>query len=276
MSSVARLELSSLYLSGITQVSVILPSPPNIIPPEEFYESGEKYKVLWLLHGTFGCDQDWLQYCRIRLYAEEHNIAVVMPSAMNSDYVNWTGFGLGYHMYDFFFKELMPMIYGWFPISDKREDNYIAGLSMGGFGTMVYALNHPEKFSAAASLSGPIMDPYNPPECSPIKITPPHIREFRPNRKENQLNNAGGLEGYLQSPANTWDKIIENVKEGIDMPELYFCCGTNDWIYPAFIHFKEYAEENNIPANFEEVPGFTHEWRFWDMYIEKVIERYVK
>lgn len=276
MSSIITLKLTSLYLSGNTEVTIILPSPPNSIPPQDFYESGEKFKVLWLLHGTFGDSSDWLRYSRIDLYASEHNIAVVMPSALNSDYVNWDCFGLGYHMYDYFFQELMPVIYNWFPISDKREDNYIAGLSMGGFGTMVFALNHPEKFSVAASLSGPIMDPYNPPDCTPVKVVPPHIQAFRPNRKVNQLANAGGKEGYLKSPANTWDKIVENVKKGVDMPTLYFCCGMDDWIYPSFIHFKEYAEKNQVPAIFEEEPGYTHEWRFWDMYMEKVIDRFVK
>lgn len=274
--SIVRINLDSLYLSGTTQVTVILPSVPKPVPPRDFYESGEKFKVLWLLHGSFQDDTEWVRFTNIELYAKEHNIAVVLPSAMNSDYVNWDCFGLGYHMYDHFFEELMPMIYNWFPISDKREDNVIAGASMGGFGTMVFALNHPEKFSVAASLSGPIMDPHNPVRVSPEKEVPPHIQAFRPNRKENQLANAGGLEGYLKSPANTWDKIVKNVENGVDMPTLFFCCGTDDWIYPAYTHFKEYAEENHVPAIFEEVPGYIHEWRFWDLYIEKVIDRFMK
>lgn len=273
--SIVHLNLDSLYLSGTQSVTIILPSPPESIPPKDFYQSGKKYKVLWLLHGSFQDDSHWLRYTQIELYAKEHNLAVVMPSAMNSDYVNWNGFGLGYHMYDHFFEELMPMVYNWFPISDKREDNFIAGASMGGFGTMVYALNHPEKFALAASLSGPILDPGNPARVGPTREMPPHIKAFRPNRKTNQLNNAGGLEGYLKSPANTWDKIVENVRNGIDMPTLYFCCGTADWMYPVYTHFKEYALENGVPAIFEEVPDFTHEWRLWDMYIEKIINRFI-
>ena len=56
-------------------------------------------------------------------------------------------------MYDYFTKELMPLVYGWLPVSDKREDNFIAGLSMGGRGTIKFAVNFPQLFAAAAVLS---------------------------------------------------------------------------------------------------------------------------
>ena len=85
--------------------------------------------------------------------ASEKNLIVVMPSALNSNYANWPAFGTGFNMFDYLTEELMPLIYNWFPASDKREDNYIAGLSMGGRGTCVYAFNHPEKFAGAAILS---------------------------------------------------------------------------------------------------------------------------
>lgn len=76
-----------------------------------------------------------------------------MPSALNSNYANWPSFSTGFNMYDYIFEELMPVIYNWFLASDKREDNYIAGLSMGGRGTGVLAFNHPKKFAATAVLS---------------------------------------------------------------------------------------------------------------------------
>ena len=62
---------------------------------------------------------------------------------------------MGYDMFDYLTEELMPLIYGWLPVSDKREDNFISGLSMGGGGALKYAVNHPEKFAAAAILSAP-------------------------------------------------------------------------------------------------------------------------
>ena len=272
--AIVQMNFESQYLACRHPVTMILPDLPRSMPPKEFYQSGKKFKVLWLLHGTFGNDTDWLRRTMIEVYACERNLAVVLPSGMNADYVNWKGFGLGYNMFDYLFEELMPMVYNWYPISDRREDNLIAGLSMGGFGTMVYALNHPEKFAVAASLSGPILDPHNPMDFD-AGMEFPHMQAFRANRLENQIANAGGMESYLRSPANTWDKLLESAKSGVDLPELYFCCGTNDFLYPAYLRFKEFAEENQIPAVFEEEPGYRHEWRFWDLYIQKIIDRYV-
>ena len=150
---------------------------------------------------------------------------------------------------------------------------------MGGCGTMVYALNHPEKFAVAASLSFPLHDPKagllikNPP---PLVATPPHLAQFRPDRRENQIKNWGGIEAYLKSPANTWDKLIENYEKGVDMPKLYFCCGTDDFLYEGFKIFRSFCEEQGYSdIVFEEEPGHGHEWRFWDMYIERIIDRYI-
>lgn len=143
----------SQYLNNNHEISVILPDKPREVEPAAFYGSGKKYKVLWLLHGTFGDHSDWIRKSNIELYACEKDLIVVMPSGLNANYANWERFSIGYNMYDYFLKELMPLIYGWFPASDKREDNFIAGLSMGGTGTLVYALNHPERFAAAAVLS---------------------------------------------------------------------------------------------------------------------------
>ena len=146
-------EFESQYLGNNHTVGVILPDKPRNLTPQEFYGSGKKYKVLWLLHGTFGDYSDWIRKSMIELYACERDLIVVMPSAMNSNYANWPSFGMGFQMYDYIFEELMPLIYNWFPASDKREDNFVAGLSMGGRGTCVLALNHPEKFAGACVLS---------------------------------------------------------------------------------------------------------------------------
>ena len=151
--ALVTLNFESEYLMNNHNVGVILPDRPHDISSKEFYGSGKKYKVLWLLHGTFGDYSDWIRKSMIELYASEKNLIVVMPSALNSNYANWPAFGTGFNMFDYLTEELMPLIYNWFPASDKREDNYIAGLSMGGRGTCVYAFNHPEKFAGAAILS---------------------------------------------------------------------------------------------------------------------------
>ena len=123
-----HLNFESQYLNNNHEVSVILPDKPRTMTPSEFYGSGRKYKVLWLLHGTFGDHTDWVRKSNIELYACEKDLIVVMPSGLNANYANWEQFSIGYNMYDYLTKELMPLIYNWLPASDKREDNFIAGL----------------------------------------------------------------------------------------------------------------------------------------------------
>ena len=151
--ALVNLNFESQFLNGNTEVSIILPDKPRDQQPTDWYANGAKYKVLWLLHGTFGGHDDWVRKSKIELYACERDLIVVMPTALNSDYTNWDHSMMGYGMFDFLAEELMPLVYNWFPASDKREDNFVAGLSMGGAGTLRYALCHPQRFAAAAALS---------------------------------------------------------------------------------------------------------------------------
>ena len=110
--SLATFNFESTCLQGNTTVSVILPDKPRNLTPQAFYGSGKKYKVLWLLHGTFGDHSDWLRKSNIELYACEKDLIVVMPSGLNANYANWEHFSIGYNMYDFLTEELMPLIQG--------------------------------------------------------------------------------------------------------------------------------------------------------------------
>ena len=257
-----ELNFESEFLRGNTQVSVILPDKEYGVAPADFYGSGKKYKVLWLLHGTFGDHSDWIRKSRIELYACERDLVVVMPSGLNANYANWENFSIGYNMYDYFLKELMPLVYGWLPVSRKREDNYIAGLSMGGRGTCVYAFNHPELFAGAAVLSSSPSDiAWNK------KQYPGHFQ-----RTQGSIDNRGGLKAYLNSYENTWRVLNEAVEKGAELPKLYFACGKDDGLYSSFLHFKRHAARIGLQAVFEEIPGYKHEWRFWDLTIEKALD----
>ena len=260
--SLAQFTFESDYLQGNTTISVILPDKPRTKTPAQFYESGERYKVLWLLHGTFGDHSDWLRKSNIELYACEKDLIVVMPSGLNSNYANWEKFSLGYNMYDFLFEELMPLVYNWFPTSNKREDNFIAGLSMGGRGTCIYAMNRPEKFAGAAILSA------CPRDIDWIRDNDPRLWQ----RTEGCIENRGGYEAYQASYENTWRVLDEQVAAGVSLPKLYFACGKQDHLYPVYNHFKKHAKEIGLDATFEEIDGYRHEWRFCDLTIQKALD----
>lgn len=258
--ALVQMNFNSEYLKGNHEISIILPDRPWETSSKEFYASGKKYPVLWLLHGTFGDHTDWLRKTNIELYACEKNLIVVMPSGQNSNYLNWPGFACGFDMWDYLQKELMPLVYNWFPASSKREDNYLCGLSMGGRGALQYAAAMPESFSALAVLSSCACDPRLPNSAGPdVK------------RYENLVNSAGGLEAYLKSPANVWDKLPELAKSG-RLPRLYFASGKDDFLFEQYLTFKQYAASIGLEAVFEEFDGYGHEWRFWDMSLQQALE----
>ena len=113
----------------------------------------EKYPVLYLLHGYGNNHATWSGYTNIELFAEERNIAVVMISAENKSYVNHVSGDL---FFDFIQKELPDFVCGMFPVSQRPEDTYIAGLSMGGFGTFLHAFSNPEKYAAMGAFSAAV------------------------------------------------------------------------------------------------------------------------
>jgi len=267
--ALVHFNFESEFLATNTDVNIILPDKPREKTPAQFYGSGAKYKVLWLLHGTFGDYTDWIRKSSIEVYACEKDLIVVMPSANNSNYVNWPGFCTGYNAWDYLFDELMPLVYNWFPASDKREDNFIAGLSMGGGGTLQYAAGHPEKFAAAAILSSAPSDLHKVLADSAAPAADKAFAAFN-RRTQNVIDNFGGPEGYLQSPVNVWDRLPGLIKEG-NLPRLYFCVGEDDFLYDRYLAFKKYAQEIGLDATFVECPGYKHEWRFWDLFIQKAL-----
>lgn len=262
--ALVHLNFPSKALGGNTDVNILLPDLPRGQSPAEFYASGKKYPALWLLHGTYGDYTDWLRKSNVELYACEKELIVVMPSALNTDYANWPGFGLGYQAADYLTEELMPLVYGWLPASPKREDNFIAGLSMGGRGAIQYAYRHPEKFAAVYSMS-----------CVPQDIRTQLEDPFWTSRNQNRLTNAGGLEGYLASPQNTWD-LTAQMAGREDLPRLYFSCGTCDpLMYKNFCKFRSYALSLGLRAEFFETEGYSHEWRYWELCIQDAIQRFL-
>ncbi|MBR5520512.1 MAG: hypothetical protein IKU54_00800 [Oscillospiraceae bacterium] len=255
-----HINFESQYLNSNTDVNIILPDKPRKTEPSDFYGNGEKYKVLWLLHGTYGDYTDWVRKSNIELYACEKDLIVVMPSALNSNYSNW-GCMMGYNMYDFLIKELMPLVHNWFPASDKREDNFISGLSMGGEGALKYAVNFPELFGGVAVLS---MYPRDWKNMNPEKTKVG-------KRDLNSYANAGGWENFVNSYEDIRGILKEQKNTGL-LPKMYFACGDKDFLYNGYTEFKLWAEKEKLDILFEEVPGFIHEWRFWDMAIQKALD----
>ena len=112
-----------------------------------------KYRTLYLLHGHSDDHTAWMRWSSIEKYAEGLNLAVVMP-AVHLSFYNDMAFGPAY--WQFISEEVPALVRDMFSLSSKRGDNFVAGLSMGGYGAFKMALTHPERYAAAASLSGAV------------------------------------------------------------------------------------------------------------------------
>lgn len=250
----------SYCLNTNTDVDIIIHDIPDNINPRSFYKTKKKYKVLWLLHGSWGGYNDYIRRSNIDLYAQEYNLMVVMPNALNSEYSNWNDFMLGYNMYDYFLNELMPMIYNYYPASNKKEDNFICGLSMGAIGAVKFTVNNPNLFSCCSAMSG-----------TPINS----LKYFNDNtldpRNLKLVEMMGGIDKYLNSYENVWDKYKE-VNKKIDCPKFFFTIGKDDFLYDRYKEFKKYSIDIKANGVFKEYKGYGHEWRFWDKELVESLE----
>lgn len=254
------INMRSQFLTGNETVGIVMPDKPRTEQAESFYYSKKKYRVLWLLHGGMGDYSDWVRKTNIERYACEHNLVVVMPTAMNSQYTSWDNYAVGYDMYRFLIEELMPMIHGWLPVSSRKEDNFIAGISMGGSGVLKYIFENPQLFAAGAVLS-----------WAPYQITYENIQGYKDQPwVMNEIQALGGLDQYLGSRDDIWIQTKKHA--GKEIPPLYFSMGEEDSMYSRYLDYQEYAEISGLNAEFHSVPGKGHEWEFWDDEIRKVLK----
>lgn len=241
-------------------VNVILPVDKLTFPGMPVRED-KPYKTLYLLHGIFGNYTDWVVGSRIQRYAEEHDLAVIMPSGDNSFYIDQPTTHNNYG--EFVGKELVEITRKMFPLSHKREDTYIGGLSMGGYGALRNGLKYHDTFGAIIALSSAIhMDDYKDRTNDAL---------FFFERKDYAEAVFGDLDEMLKSDKNPKYLVGQLIKENAQFPEIYMACGKDDALLPVNQKFVSFLRENNVAVTYEEGPG-NHEWDFWDAYIKKGIE----
>ena len=219
----------------------------------DYYSDSFRCPVLYLLHGTYGDDGDWLRFSRIESYAQEYNIAVIMPDAENSCYRNMPRGGPKY--YDYFTEELPKMMRWMFPISRRREDTFVAGLSMGANGAFYVGMSKPELFSHVACMSGGYLS-LNQRSATDDSVW---SMAFKPGEKVDETDeDSYWLASHL-------------VKDNIDYPKLYLCCGTEDFVYNDNMKFKKHLDKVGFSHIYHEQPG-VHNWDFWDDEIKRILQ----
>ena len=216
----------------------------NMIMPER---TSEPPAVLYLLHGLSDDHSIWERRTRIELYAGEYNLAVVMPTTHRGFYTDMHG-GLKYYTY--ISQELPEIVSTMFNVSTAREKTFIAGLSMGGYGAVKIGLNNPDKFSAAASMSG-VLD----------------VKGFRmpPNEYTAIFGDSVTPENDPIALAQTFASCPEKA------PKLFVCCGTSDELLGTNRSFKAAAEKVGLDLKYIEDEG-SHSWYYWDEHIRMILK----
>ena len=234
-----------------TSMDVILPQNTDSQIGMETKSFNDKHPTLYLLHGMSDDQTIWQRRTSIERYVAPLGIAVVMPNVQRSFYTDMFN---GQKFWTYVSDELLKIARSFFPLSHLREDNFVAGLSMGGYGAFKMALGCPEKFAAGASLSGA------------LDVVSHYIRED--NR---ELYNIFGNIDMLRGSGNDLFHLAEKLdKSSGPKPLFYQCCGTEDFLYEDNKRFLQLAKKLSLDLTYEEEPG-DHEWGFWDKYIQNVL-----
>ncbi len=227
---------------------------------------GRDFKTLYLLHGYTGDHTDWLYKSRVIKYAMDKDICVVMPSGDNKFYVDNPETGEYYS--SFIVKDLVEFCEKTFPLSKKREDRFIGGLSMGGYGAIVNAFLYTDKFSAVVALSSGLIlsriAGFSPDDTDPKGKKTIYGSVFGDLR---QVEGSDYDYFHLARTRKTLDKK--------EQPRFYLACGRDDFLFEANVEYKDELIKLGYDVTWVEDEG-AHDWDFWDKYIKKSIDYLMK
>ena len=240
------------------------PLPYRILLPADYEASAGRYPVLYLLHGADGNEKDWTSRTNLTAYAERYRLIIVMPGVGNSWYANSASDEKARYE-DVIIRDLIPYIDGKYRTIGNWHGRAIAGLSMGGFGAMKFALRYPHLFICAASFSGA----FDAPRTN-IVLNPTDERSKR------LLSIFGPTDGEARRQNDVFE-LARRIKDGTRLPYFYVATGSGDQlasVLPANPRFADVLRERKFAYEYHERPG-AHDWRFWDTEIKAALERMV-
>ena len=219
---------------------------------------GRKYPVLWLLHGTSGDNECWLRFTRIESWAEQHRIAVIMPDCRLSAYCDMDP---GPAFYTYLTDELPRVCQAIFPIHADRENTFIGGLSMGGYGALKIGLRNPDMYAAILNLSGGV-----------DRVA--HVRRAIDKDRQTGLHNLSAMRttfGDLDDIEGSVNDVFALAKrladEDGEKPDIFASIGVDDPHWEENIRLRKLLIEEGYDLYWEQGP-YIHDWECWNHYIE--------
>jgi enterochelin esterase-like enzyme len=233
----------------------------TIYLPSDYYTSERNYPVTYLLHGHGDADDGWIQFGEVNRLADDAiktgkipPMIIVTPDGFTSFYINAADGSFNYE--DFFIKELIPHIEKTYKVKAEKRFRGIAGLSMGGYGSLLYALKYPELFTAAAPLSAAIWTPDQIKEMSKSQFDGYFINSIGKN-----LMGADRLTPtwLANSPLGLIDK---KTKEELSSVRYWIDCGDDDFLTIGNAQLHIALTNKNVPHEFRMRDG-AHNWTYW-------------
>ena len=238
--------------------TVKLNLPLNVILPDPGKMGGvpvAERKVLYLLHGLGEDASAWQRYSSIETLAASYGLVVIMPSAGRSFYLDQPN---GQRYFTYLTDELPQYLADVFGLAPRREDTFIAGNSMGGYGAFKAALLHPERYAAAASFSGVL-------SLAIFHILPDDPRQ---NEFAFLFGDLGNLSGSEHDPAVWLQRAAQNPDR---VPQLFISVGRQEDLYPLSVQFHSACQSLGIQSTYHEEDG-KHDWFLWDRHIRLYLE----
>ncbi|MCL2364507.1 MAG: esterase family protein [Defluviitaleaceae bacterium] len=242
-------------LGSLTHVEIIFPQASNKAEPAPIGGHAPT-RVLYLLHGMYGGCVDWLENTRIVHYAHQHGYIVVCPEVGNSFYTDMT-YGPNYFTY--VAHELPALIEQTMNIKHTRENTFVAGLSMGGYGAMKIALSRPEFFTAVAAFSGALDAEY--------------AFAVLPQQSDLLKKMAVAIVGHDMQvpPEGDLFKLAAQVATQTQKPRVLVTCGHEDFLIEGNRKFDAHMQGLPFDYQYKEWPG-VHDWNFWEESLPLMFE----
>lgn len=228
-----------------TSMAVVLPQPTESQIGVDAGSPQGPPPVLYLLHGLSDDHTAWSRYTSIGRYAEAAGLAVVMPAVHRSFYANEAH---GHRYWDFVSEEVPEVVRTLFRISRRPEDTFVAGLSMGGYAAVRLALTHPDRYAAAASMSGAL-------DIARAMADPTRAELSR---------------RIFDDEVAPDEDLFSLLERATVRPPLHLSCGTEDPLLDHTTGFAEAATAVGHDVTVDLRSG-AHEWSFWDTEIQRVI-----
>ena len=244
--SLIEMRIFSESLNMSTGVNVILPLPRRSELP------AEGLRVLTLLHGMGDDYTMWLRKTNVERYALERGVAVVMPDGGLSCYHNMLRGG---RYRDYVLDELPLLMRRLLPLSARREDNFIAGCSMGGFGALKLGMSRPEQYAAIGCFSAAHM-------------------EYRPDHPHNKAMLARVYGETLDACDAQIERDVLSVNAGSLGMRVWHACGDQDVLQANALKSRAFFEalpEGAIDYSFMTLPG-RHDWALWDRMLMEFMQ----